>query len=102
VEGAAIWMQAPLSRDVSGIQANIVYNPNNQGAGGYPHSQLTHVHHPRAGFGNYASSGATPTNHQLFQPPNTLGSAGVAAHSVIYQPQPGQLNWTNSYSVRNQ
>ena len=91
MEGSAIWVQAPLSRDPSGIQANSYYNLHSQGQhAGYSHSQPTHAH-PSAGF----------ANNQLLQP---HGSVGFGTHSVILPPpqRGGQVNWTNNYSVRNQ
>ena len=100
MEGSAIWVQAPLSRDPSGIQANSYYNLHSQGQhAGYSHSQATHTH-PGAGFASYAQSASGP-NNQLLQQPH--GSVGFGTHSVILPPpqRGGQVNWTNNY-VRNQ
>lgn len=101
VEGSGLWIQGPVSRDVPGMQTNSFYNlhgPPGQHAGYTTHSQAAHTHHA-TGFASYPQSAPGPSNHQLLQQPQALGSVGTGSQAVIFpQPQRGPVNWTNNYS----
>lgn len=100
VEGSGLWVQGPLSRDVPGMQTNSFYNLHGPGQhAGYAHSQPAHTPHHAAGFASYGQSAPGPSNHQLLQQPQALGSVGTGSQAVIFpQAQRGPVNWASNYS----